>query len=75
MQRTAILSRKPEALTQCSVIEFLQQDFVGGFTMERFSCQPIGGGIERTHGRFKRQDLFLRRQKLCLQGQLHETEL
>ena len=69
------LSRKPEALTQCGVIEFLQQDFVGGFTIERFSCQPIGGGIERTHGRFERQDLFLRRQKLCLQGQLHETEL
>ena len=65
------LSRKPEALTQCGVVEFLQQDFVGGFTMERFSCQPIGGGIERTHGRFKRQDLFLRGQKLCLQGQLH----
>ena len=65
------LSRKPEALTQCGVVEFLQQDFVGGFTIERFSSQPIGSGIERTHGRFERQDLFLRRQKLCLQGQFH----
>lgn len=68
------LGRQPKALAQGGVVVLLQCDFVGSLSAKRLSRQPIGSGVERTHGRFKRQGLLRRRQKLRLQGQLHALD-
>lgn len=65
------LRRQPEARSQLGVVEPLQQELVGGLSGKRLSCQPVGSGVERAHGRFKRQGLLWRGEELRLQRQLH----